>query len=276
MRPRLAPKRISNPPPQQWVEPANYRNNDPMLFMRGEVALCHLAETAVKVQRGGTSTFAAKWGNGVESMAIESLHGCVGVIVVSQRGALMFHIWEVPSFIRYDSKTGQLLPRDENAWPMHVYWPLRYINYNMQESSMAGILNLRTDSQNFQESDNLPDDDEDWHYVLNNDVGPVVYLVSPVTLSKQTDEVAQQLPYRYPTLVNQVEQDIRDIFADQPNPYPNIPIYPLRYSPPAQEMDANYATPGGKVLLQYQPAPDCQGQAQWRMWVEGKPIPGTS
>ncbi|CAI0644282.1 unnamed protein product [Colletotrichum noveboracense] len=30
----------------------------------------------------------------------------------------------------------------------------------------------------------------------------------------------------------------------------------------------------GKLLIQYQPAPDCTGKASWRLWVEGRPLEG--
>ncbi|KAK4208239.1 hypothetical protein QBC37DRAFT_297062, partial [Rhypophila decipiens] len=263
-KPKKAPKRNSEPAVGKWATPANY-NNDFFNFMRGEVARAYKAGTIVGETPDIAGAYFTKWANEPTQIAVQGVFGCTVIVVASRRGALVYHIWEDPVFGRWDKQHRKIDPPNEAdvSTAIRQLW----LKDNSAPDQMAGILDLRSDHPSYATDSKM---DRAYHDVLNNDAFPQVWIIAP------TDEVAQQLPYRYPTLVNQVEQDIRDIFADQPNPYPNIPIYPLRYSPPAQEMDANYATPGGKVLLQYQPAPDCQGQAQWRMWVEGKPIPGTS
>ncbi|KAM7192111.1 hypothetical protein V8F33_008536, partial [Rhypophila sp. PSN 637] len=265
--PQSAPRRTSEPAEGKWAEPANYRNQDWAIFMRGEVAQCHSAETAVKLDPRGTASYAIRWEGNVDSMALEGLKGCAAVIVASRRGAVMFHLWESPVFTRVNPETRQVEPRQEEDWTNYVTHGLRYWDTQPPLVSMAGILNLRTDSDQYQENYNL----EDMEDMLNNDANPQVYVVNTIEAQLVTDDniiYAQQ--EKYPELVGRLIEEIQVMFAGG-NAYPGgIPVLGLKYIVPAQGWDVNYATARGKVLLQYQPAADCQGQASWRLWHDGR------
>lgn len=171
MDPSYAPRRVSEPPDGQWAEPANYRDGDVGDFMRGEVAMCHLGETAVAIDPRGTASYVVEWEESVDSAAIEGLWGCTAVILVSRRGSLLLHSWESPVFTRYDRKTHVVSPPLDADWERFVTVGLRYNDHAMYPNSTAGICNLRKDSDEFVHNHGLNDEAME---LLNNDANPQV------------------------------------------------------------------------------------------------------
>ena len=140
---QYAPKRSNQPQPTDWATTGCY-GGDAKEFMRGEVALAFSQGMAVDVSQADlTTSFAHRWGAVVESVSLEGLYGCMAVIVVSQRGVLGFHVWEVPTFKNKDKG-----PKDPAVYKKNAKDALEYKDPAVP-GHMAGILNMRKDSPSF-------------------------------------------------------------------------------------------------------------------------------
>lgn len=137
---------------------------DKSAFIRGEVALAFSQGFGVDItQADVTTSFGYKWGGHPVSVSLEALYGCTAVIVVSKRGVLAFHIWEVPTF----KPKGRQAPPDPNVFQKNVYDALSYKDPAVS-GHVAGILNMRSDSPAFKPIIT------GWDTIFNNDATPEV------------------------------------------------------------------------------------------------------
>lgn len=165
-----APTRARDPPDGQLATPEYCYWGDAGRFMRGEVARAFSMGNYVYISDSQTTTSQAiRFGNRVTELAVESLYGCMAVIVASERGCLIFHIFEEPTFTGYDWTNFRYIPADEARFQENVVQALRYKDHS-QTGFMAGILNLRTDSQSYTPIPWL----DHWSDMFNNDANPHV------------------------------------------------------------------------------------------------------
>lgn len=105
--------------------------------------------------------------------------------------------------------------------------------------------------------------------MFSDDAKPRVYIFTPVASCK--------LQPLYAIQVKKIEDEIRDIFGSYP-----VSIDTICYDPLTKEdvgdgidkqVDPDFRTPKGKVLVQYRPGSDSDGQSRYRVWFAGQLLP---
>ncbi|KAI2603619.1 hypothetical protein GGR54DRAFT_460644 [Hypoxylon sp. NC1633] len=93
--------------------------------------------------------------------------------------------------------------------------------------------------------------------MLDDDTDPFIYVFTPEPAAAADDPTRDQPrytgEYRYPDKVMNIESELYQIFGYK-----------------AYRGDTSGAKVNGKILVQYKPAPNCYGLAQWRIWFEGE------
>ncbi|KAI0908740.1 hypothetical protein F4823DRAFT_563535 [Ustulina deusta] len=272
---RRFPPRLSEPEPDTWCGPKNYGGNN-QNFMAGEVRMAYENteqeyHRGVKLEVGTTSNnvlFSGKPG----SLAVSGLYGCTSVIAISRRGAWISHFWEVPSFTH--SRDDPSPPTDLQQLETFRQQVLAALHTGDTIDHLYGLAELRVT----RDSNMLPTS-----HLMEDDADPHVFIFAPykrgdLGTSSWNNEFPVGLPEAWgqddglPSKNQQIQNEVRAIFSS-PNrlvvPYEKV-LYAPREGFEGDDLgDKNFDSNRGKVLVQYQPAKNCQEKASWRVWFEG-------
>ncbi|KAI0867189.1 hypothetical protein GGS24DRAFT_495508 [Hypoxylon argillaceum] len=194
--------------------------------MAGEVGLAYDPagypfSEKVKLDIGPTSNFVAFYDQPI-SLSVAGLYGCTSVIAVSNRGAWVGHMWEVPGFTHLDSDPSPPTPLEQLAtFRQDVLKPLhtRTGPYND-----FGLAQLRVASHGH----DLP-----ISHLMDDDIDPRVFMFVPY---KRPDENTPNYNNEFPTGLpeawgqadglpsknDQIQNELKAIFSI-PNGY-DVPI----------------------------------------------------
>ncbi|TDZ35662.1 hypothetical protein C8035_v007128 [Colletotrichum spinosum] len=318
----------------KWGDPEDYQNNiEKFMFQEVFRIAYHAKEPSYEIGyhpkiiiHGLWSKLEDKEGNDalttadvitfkdkVEAIAIDNLYGCTGLVVVSQRGAWMGHIWEITTYsedkfqemfvkrIRHGIEKGK---PDHKLFPWGLQDLIERPDYNDQGVLFGDFKNKK------------PDDSKPGK--TPKELGLRVFLVAPRLRPVRTYPNGKMIPdniflnnrdvnrgdLRFPEYNEKIKNEVREIFGQ------DIPIDVVEYTPTVysnsraiaynnrrnlarsreerheiEERNADEAsgvikdmmlgTSRGKVLLQYQPAASCEDKASWRLFVEHNPVSGS-
>ncbi|KAI1866029.1 uncharacterized protein JN550_008007 [Neoarthrinium moseri] len=274
-----APDRVSQPAKGHWAEPSNYEDGSKTKFMRGEVALAVKQGRFVELRHPdfnadneaiSTSSYAIKFESEPIDMAVTGLHGCTSVVIVSRRGALAFHIWEIPSMrgrrFSIDPPIYEHQTEADNRFERDVLDGI-HAGEGWNSPHKGGIDNMRNDES--------PDSSlEKFRNIFNDDANPKAIILTPVSYNKDSSDV-----FEYQARINQLTDEITQIFQGYA-----LKLEVLGYRKATHKQlhdgatlaDPSFASHMGKILVQYQaPHPaESSKNAKYRIWVEGEALEG--
>ncbi|KAI2618132.1 hypothetical protein GGR54DRAFT_606115 [Hypoxylon sp. NC1633] len=303
-----------NPPVGQRAQKVQYRGgatSNGMDFFRGEVALAYQRsyETWPFEEFGSvpfssddfylpTTSYATTFKNKVVSVAIAGLCGCTSAVVISRRGVWVIRLFELPSFLgamleapylyqEWNSATNsyeikQSLPVFEDDEQKEARFQREVINAihrgQFTHYHQYGLDDLRGGP--LLDIDRIFDDEND----------PGVYIFSPRPRADLTrrnrDEQQNWGQLLFAARVEEMRIEFGRILGVR-TPVRVVDYYPLitpLFWPNNEDQDAVIAyerdysgnTVFGKVLIQYEPAQDCHGEASWHLYWEGIEISSKS
>ncbi|TDZ38291.1 hypothetical protein CTRI78_v010882 [Colletotrichum trifolii] len=230
-----------------------------------------------------TSSSLVTFKDKVEELAVEGLHGCTSIVLVSRRGAYANHIWESNFWSDVKFATRALV---EPHWGLDDDAKAELLEY-----MEFGLVELRNNGAVGPPGVMFGD-----HLKSAMDLGMKAFIVTPRTRLSHVDPGGSPIldkimedpnvnlgTLMFPEKVRKLEDEIRSLFGD------NVPIEVVDYHPKqlgvedwkkfnegkisdeeASDLlsDKDYKSPRGKVLLQYQPAREPTGRAAWRLWID--------
>ncbi|KAI2622471.1 hypothetical protein GGR54DRAFT_598637 [Hypoxylon sp. NC1633] len=307
-----APERTSDPPDGQFATQKNYGGRGLIFLGEVARAYRRSASEPQmygSLELGPTpalSSYTRLWADKATTVALAGLVGCTAVVIISVRGFWLVHIWEthftghlVQAEFIYDSteldENGQTVTRKR-------YFPAIFEDEGQIEArferdvldAMAmgrvgdpyhrfGLSQLREKAE-----DRDPKIETIFDPTMNVQGDPfsaVILTPKPLPpLDRPDRDIIDLYPAtetRYPSLVRKILLKIRTLMpaADiETLPY-NSHLTPLNWphndDPQAVaefQADVGGFVTGGKMLIQYQPSPGCDGMAWYRFWFEGKVV----
>ncbi|KAI8290728.1 hypothetical protein K4K60_004580 [Colletotrichum sp. SAR11_57] len=246
----------------------------------------------------------------VAAITLGGLYGCTAVVVVSQRGAWVSHIWENQIYTpkEFTFLVNDMLPRGIAPGEPGEEWMKFGMNTMVENPDRAPEGVMFGDVK--EKDDNTKHDAKS-----TQDIGTRAYIIAPRVRAERfrngqlvpESEFLNDLNHnvgqiRYPSQVGKLKQIVRDSLGD-------IPVETLDYSPQSlpnrivekyetlrmervragrqetpEEASArrkecrgfqeNVARTSvrGKLLIQYHPAKTCNDMASWRLWWENREI----
>ncbi|KAF0329628.1 hypothetical protein GQ607_003196 [Colletotrichum asianum] len=294
-RRELAPRELRErgiPEQGVWPDPSDYQNNqdafmigetweivDPQVFLSYDAKEVKLTE----LYHGDfmTSHNWISFEDKVGAISVHGLWGCTSVVVLSRRGAWASHIWEMAFASRSDNYFADRAIFDlhsgagtNNELTAYREWGIDDLRYQADAGDRGVIF-----------GDGTPAD---------NDLPIQVYIFTPRHRPPEsaTDEVRKDPNYMAGTLlygkrIGELHDHLYKTFSATST---QVKVDVIDYAPrtklkvwdgsgerpmtPDDLGDINIKQSRGKLLIQYQPAPDCTGKASWRLWVEGRPLEG--
>ncbi|KAK1846933.1 hypothetical protein CCHR01_10448 [Colletotrichum chrysophilum] len=278
----LAPRELQergDPEQGVWPDPSDYEGNQDA-FMAGETweivqmqPPYDAKEVKLTTFKHGDHVTSHNWvsfDDKVAALSVHGLYGCTSVVVLSQRGAWASHIWE-------------------KAFTSHIEndFTLRAIR---DLHSGVGSTNILTEYREWGMDDLKDKPDAGNRGIIFGDGTPAdsnlpiqVFIFTPRERPTQStpDEARLDPNYNaggilYGPRIAQIHDDLYKTFSTTST---QVRVDVIDYAPktrgtPQQLLDVEITESRGKLLIQYQPAPDCTGKASWRMWVEGRPLEG--
>lgn len=290
-----------NPADGQWPDPSDLER--PQEFIMNQLfeitngrMESRYAPKLVRHDPSPDAHVTANWvtfKDNVEALALEGLYGCTSIVLVSQRGAWMSHIWET-AFLEHNSDdfeymvTDDLLYRPPPGDPLFEYY--EYGLENLKNSKEHGDPGIMFGDEDF---DSTKLEMQAFIITPRQHLHPAFYYdanneIVNEDILKDIDH--QKGTVKYPEKVNRLVGVITETYGA-------IPVEVVDYNPvflprekwetwviegsllddngiskSAEEIltDLTIGTPRGKVLIQYQPAKTCVEMAKWRLWVEGQ------
>lgn len=254
---KVAPNRRTQPAAGRWSDPINYGSNRHQ-FIRGETYLAmENAATKVDISTSWTTFNHIVFGAQPETLGVAGLFGCASAFVISRRGAWMSHFWE-QDFDGTDP--------DGDYFREHV---LDALTTGVGNEPPIPFLNWAPLGE-------LHNNDENGYlgHLFDDDSNPQVFVAYPRmrimlpdgTFSNDENAGSDQV-MQWPDHVQKIVERLHDIF-------PTVMIRGLAYSPMvnAGATDPEFDTHRGKILIQYQPAHDCDDppHARWRIFAHGR------
>ncbi|KAF4831219.1 hypothetical protein CGCTS75_v005455 [Colletotrichum tropicale] len=259
---------------------------------------------------GMTTSNHVRFDSQVAAITLGGLYGCTAVVVVSQRGAWVSHIWENQIYTQkeFTFLVNDMLPKGIAPGEPGAEWMKFGMNTMVENPDRAPEGVMFGDVK--EKDDNTKDDAKS-----TQDIGTRAYIIAPRVRAERfrngqlvpESEFLNDLNHnvgqiRYPSQVGKLKQTVRDSLGD-------IPVETLDYSPQAlpnrivekyetlrmervragkqetpEEASArrkecrgfqeNVARTSvrGKLLIQYHPAKTCNDMASWRLWWENREI----
>ncbi|KAF0328434.1 hypothetical protein GQ607_004230, partial [Colletotrichum asianum] len=288
-------------------------NNQDLEFFGGydPVWVRHGQPEHVGVEMAGmTTSNYVRFDSQVAAITLGGLYGCTAVVVVSQRGAWVSHIWENQIYTQkeFTFLVNDMLPKGIAPGEPGEEWMKFGMNTMVENPDRAPEGVMFGDVK--EKDDNTKDDAKS-----TQDIGTRAYIIAPRVRAERfrngqlvpESEFLNDLNHnvgqiRYPSQVGKLKQIVRDSLGD-------IPVETLDYSPQAlpnrivekyetlrmervragkqetpEEASArrkecrgfqeNVARTSvrGKLLIQYHPAKTCNDMASWRLWWENREI----
>ncbi|KAJ3960921.1 hypothetical protein N0V92_002411 [Colletotrichum tropicale] len=288
-------------------------NNQDLEFFGGydPVWVRHGQPEHVRVEMAGmTTSNHVRFDSQVAAITLGGLYGCTAVVVVSQRGAWVSHIWENQIYTQkeFTFLVNDMLPKGIAPGEPGAEWMKFGMNTMVENPDRAPEGVMFGDVK--EKDDNTKDDAKS-----TQDIGTRAYIIAPRVRAERfrngqlvpESEFLNDLNHnvgqiRYPSQVGKLKQIVRDSLGD-------IPVETLDYSPQAlpnrivekyetlrmervragkqetpEEASArrkecrgfqeNVAKTSvrGKLLIQYHPAKTCNDMASWRLWLENREI----
>ncbi|KAJ0279993.1 hypothetical protein CBS470a_008963 [Colletotrichum nupharicola] len=288
-------------------------NNQDLEFFGGydPVWVRHGQPEHVGVEMAGmTTSNHVRFDSQVAAITIGGLYGCTAVVVVSQRGAWVSHIWENQIYTQkeFTFLVNDMLPKGIAPGEPGAEWMKFGMNTMVENPDRAPEGVMFGDVK--EKDDNTKDDAKS-----TQDIGTRAYIIAPRVRAERfrngqlvpESEFLNDLNHnmgqiRYPSQVGKLKQIVRDSLGD-------IPVETLGYSPQSlpnrivekyemlrmervragkqetpEEASArrkecrgfqeNVARTSvrGKLLIQYHPAKTCNDMASWRLWWENREI----
>lgn len=258
-------------------------------FMRGEIARLDREDMLVDLDienDGDATSLDLPFRDIVQEFGLTGLYGCTAVVAVSTKGAWISHYWEIPGFLMYEKKQdGKFGPKskedqDEEFDKYVIQQMLKGADTVRHEN---GLTELKADGT-FSDG---PETDTRIFMIVprkradGDDV--------PDSVS-QPEDANKNAGLAFEDRVRDMETEIRKVLGER------IKISRIEYSPMVatqgerraiaqasgeerQDMkdvlderlaDERYDTHRGKLIVQYQPASDCQQNNEWRVWFESR------
>ncbi|KAJ0358807.1 hypothetical protein COL154_008847 [Colletotrichum chrysophilum] len=288
-------------------------NNQDLEFFGGydPVWVRHGQPEHVGVEMAGmTTSNHVRFDSQVAAITLGGLYGCTAVVVVSQRGAWVSHIWENQIYTpkEFTFLVNDMLPRGIAPGEPGEEWMKFGMNTMVENPDRAPEGVMFGDVK--EKDDNTKHDAKS-----TQDIGTRAYIIAPRVRAERfrngqlvpESEFLNDLNHnvgqiRYPSQVGKLKQIVRDSWGD-------IPVETLDYSPQSlpnrivekyetlrmervragrqetpEEASArrkecrgfqeNVARTSvrGKLLIQYHPAKTCNYMASWRLWWENREI----
>ncbi|KAF4866780.1 hypothetical protein CGCSCA2_v000113 [Colletotrichum siamense] len=288
-------------------------NNQDLEFFGGydPVWVRHGQPEHVGVEMAGmTTSNHVRFDSQVAAITLGGLYGCTAVVVVSQRGAWVSHIWENQIYTpkEFTFLVNDMLPKGIAPGEPGEEWMKFGMNTMAENPDRAPEGVMFGDVK--EKDDNTKDDAKS-----TQDIGTRAYVIAPRVRAERfrngqlvpESEFLNDLNHnvgqiRYPSQVGKLKQIVRDSLGD-------IPVETLDYSPQAlpnrivekyetlrmervragrQETPEEASTRRkecrgfqenvartsirGKLLIQYHPAKTCNDMASWRLWWENREI----
>ncbi|KAF3804607.1 hypothetical protein GCG54_00012095, partial [Colletotrichum gloeosporioides] len=288
-------------------------NNQDLEFFGGydPVWVRHGQPEHVGVEMAGmTTSNHVRFDSQVAAITLGGLYGCTAVVVVSQRGAWVSHIWENQIYTQkeFTFLVNDMLPKGIAPGEPGEEWMKFGMNTMVENPDRAPEGVMFGDVK--EKDDNTKDGAKS-----TQDIGTRAYIIAPRVRAERfrngqlvpESEFLNDLNHnvgqiRYPSQVGKLKQIVRDSLGD-------IPVETLDYSPQAlpnrivekyetlrmervragrqetpEEASArrkecrgfqeNVARTSvrGKLLIQYHPAKTCNDMASWRLWWENREI----
>lgn len=296
---RDPPTRQTEPPQGVWADASNY-GGDTDAFFRGEVALAYTQGNGLSISynnanRPSTSTF-APFENDTNTVALAGLYGCTSVVVVSQLGVWVSHLYEVPSFFlgielapenvlswwRVDASDNLVLNDfgfpildsivvpaiyDPNSFTETVIdWLPAGYDADAEGSTNPGV-------NNFRNGVSVREALVPYENVLNDVYDPVVFIMTP--LPRSTDQGIPAGSLLYQDQITQIQTTVTQLFSGYNLALRMVPYQPIeigQLGAGVPQGDPGYTSSRGKLLVQYQPAAGCSGDAKYRLWFEAQEL----
>ncbi|KAI8303472.1 2,5-dichloro-2,5-cyclohexadiene-1,4-diol dehydrogenase [Colletotrichum sp. SAR11_59] len=288
-------------------------NNQDLEFFGGydPVWVRHGQPEHVGVEMAGmTTSNYVRFDSQVAAITLGGLYGCTAVVVVSQRGAWVSHIWENQIYTQkeFTFLVNDMLPKGIAPGEPGEKWMKFGMNTMVENPDRAPEGVMFGDVK--EKDDNTKDDAKS-----TQDIGTRAYIIAPRVRAERfrngqlvpESEFLNDLNHnvgqiRYPSQVGKLKQIVRDSLGD-------IPVETLDYSPQAlpnrivekyetlrmervragkqetpeeasarrkecRDFQENVARTSvrGKLLIQYHPAKTCNDMASWRLWWENREI----
>ncbi len=192
---------------------------------------------------------------GHSAAGVNGLYGCTSVLISSEKGVYISHIWEDPVFI-----TGDSVPTDDNTFTTKGFNALRDGTATAQSiSALVG-------------TDQAPGP-------LNAIYSPEVFVITPRTDELDRNQYGITTALRYETRAQQLAQKIAQIV-----PGSGGTGYTLGYTRTSAQLSTEYPGTAGRAILEVDPfqywvtTPNAPADSpgvhvgRWRLWVEGQLI----
>ena len=191
---------------------------------------------------------------GHAAAGVNGIYGCTSVIISSEKGVYISHIWENPVFI-----TGDWVPTDDNTFTTKAFNALRDGTANAQ--SITALVG----------TGQAPGP-------LNAIYSPKVFVLTPYTTEFDRQTLGITTKLRYQTRAEQLAQQIAQIV-----PGSGGTGISLGYTRTSQQLSTQNPGIAGRAILEVDPfqrwlttphAPDSAGLriGRWRLWVEDQLI----
>ncbi|KAJ5794844.1 hypothetical protein N7457_001443 [Penicillium paradoxum] len=191
---------------------------------------------------------------GYSAVGIKGIYGCTVMMVISEKGGYISHIWEEPVFVDHNFN-----PSDDDSFTMNTFNALRDGTIYVQ--SVAALIG----------TDQNPG-------VLNAIYAPKVFVFTPFTTEWDRLNFGISTTLRYQSRAEALAQKIAGIIPGSGGN--GITVGYTRTSPQSSSQEAGIA---GRVILEVEPfqtwftAPRDSNSAglqigRWRLWVEDQLI----
>ena len=205
---------------------------------------------------GQTGEASAYWFNYAmnrrTAVGVNGIYGCTSVIISSEKGVYISHIWENPVFI-----DGNYNPTSDNTFTTKAFNSLRYgTQYAQSITDLIG-------------TNQVPGP-------LNAIYLPKVFVLTPFTTQWDRDNFAITTTYRYQARAQQLAQQVGQILPGSEN-------FVLGYTRTSSQESTAFMGTAGRAILEFDPfertylsasAPNLPPMrfGRWRLWVETQMI----
>ncbi|KAI2621771.1 hypothetical protein GGR54DRAFT_79194 [Hypoxylon sp. NC1633] len=312
-----APRRLDRPVLDgEWAGPEYYGGRGiGNKFFRGEVYLAYTLSNIDPTRWGSvevseekfdpnhpTTSHTRVWAGRSSTVALTGLFGCTAVVILSKRGVWVLHIWETPSF------TGEMIldgfeypePSGENSdvvvWKTHppTFEDDAHKRTRFEHEVLGAMRNGGSLFHLYGLSQLHGGDPLTWGNTLDDDAEPEAVIFHPRPAPRDDDPHPEKSKFkgklRYIKEVGEIRHEIYSALGTKTviavtEYWPRLPRAGSGLDPQARRdymRDPSDAELNGKILIQYKPAVDCNGEASYRLWHEGNqlktkswsPLPG--
>lgn len=186
---------------------------------------------------------------------VNGLFGCTSVIIISDKGVYVSHIWENPVF-----EDANFIPTDDKVFLINAFNALR--DGTLTAQSVTELIG----------TDQSPG-------VLNARYRPLAYVITPYTNNDERNDFGINTQFRFQIRAQQLAQGITQVLFDNSNDWQTMIVGYNRISKAAS---LSYPGTAGRAIVEVDPVqfvlkPD-HGPGlplpvgKWRLWVEDRLI----